>query len=170
MPLRYILLAYPLTEILAAFLLAYWIGWGWTLLILLAGIPIGIIIMRVAGIAAFASLREAARGGRLPDGAPGSHGLTFLAGLLIVIPGLCTNVAGLLVLTPPIRESLRRRLARKITIPGGFPIFFAESGANSSDGPNYAQGDVIPGEVIHSENEQTGPATKADPAGKIGPI
>ena len=162
---RFIFFGYPLLEIIAAWAVAQFLGWGWTLLLLIAGIPIGVYVMRRAGSAAFTSVRQAANSGGLPPGEAGSHSLTFIAGLLITIPGFCTDLLGLVLLIPPIKERLRRRVARRI-VASGFPnpATFSESpGAQ----PNFGQGDVVIGEVIEDEDttradhrgsKQTGPS------------
>ena len=107
MRFRLLFFGYPLLEILAAWLVAQLLGWGWTLLLLVAGIPIGFYVMRRAGAATFASIRLAGRSGTLPAGAAGTHSLTFIAGLLIAIPGFCTDLLGLVLLLPPIKERIR---------------------------------------------------------------
>lgn len=162
---RFIFFGYPLLEIIAAWVVAQLLGWGWTLLLLLAGIPIGVYVMRRAGSAAFASVRQATNSGGLPPGEAGSHSLTFIAGLLITIPGFCTDLLGLVLLVPPIKERIRKRVARRI-IATGFPnsATFPESTAAQ---PNYGEGDVVIGEVIEDDEnarpdqrgpKQTGPS------------
>jgi UPF0716 protein FxsA len=152
---RLLLFGYPLLELIAAWAVAQFLGWGWTLLLLIAGIPIGVYVMRRAGSAAFTSVRQAANSGGLPPGEAGSHSLTFIAGLLIAIPGFCTDLLGLALLIPPIKERLRRRIAQRI-IASGFPnpVNFPESTAAPS---NFGDGDVVIGEVIEDED-----ATRAD--------
>ena len=89
---RLLLFGYPLLEVLTAYAVGVWIGWGWMLLLLLVGIPIGFAIMRNAGDAAMVDLQRAAQSGQEPDA--GRHGLAFLGGLLIMIPGFWTDLAG----------------------------------------------------------------------------
>ena len=155
---RLVFFGYPLLEIIAAWAVAQLLGWGWTLLLLIAGIPIGVYVMRRAGSAAFTSVRQAANSGGLPPGEAGSHSLTFIAGLLITIPGFCTELLGLVLLVPPIKERLRRRVARRI-VASGFPsaATFPESTAAQ---PNFGDGDVVIGEVIEDED-----TTRADQRG-----
>ncbi len=46
---RLLLFGYPLLEVATAYAIAMWIGWGWMLLLLVAGIPVGFAFMRNAG-------------------------------------------------------------------------------------------------------------------------
>ena len=143
---RVAVFGYPLAELLAAMLVASLIGWGWTLLLVVAGIPAGMAIMRNAGEASFAAMRVAARTGHLPADAGGSHALQFLAGLLIAVPGFITDIAGLLLLIPPVQRLIGRRIGARIVVAGG--------------GATFATGDVVPGSVV----EDTTPAGTGDDA------
>ncbi|MCZ9337844.1 FxsA family protein, partial [Streptomyces sp. TRM76130] len=75
------------------------------LLVLLAGVALGSVIIRRAGRRAFRDLRETLRqqqGGTAPTARPNSegNGLMMLGGLLVVLPGLVSDAAGLLLLLP----------------------------------------------------------------------
>jgi UPF0716 protein FxsA len=165
---RLIVFGYPLLELLTAFGVAQLIGWGWTLLLLIAGIPVGILVMKRAGRAAFTNFRVAAQAGRLPDNDTGRHGLNFVGGALIAIPGFWTDLAGGVLLLRPVQTLLRSRYEGRFTL-------FAAS-AQMSDFPAADQptpggsSETIIGTVIHSEDEREpqtpdGP-TEAGPSGK----
>lgn len=148
---RAALLAYPLLELVTIFLVASAIGWGWTLLLLLAGLPIGIGIMRNAGGAAMIELQAAAQPGNATV-APGGHAVTMLAGLLIAIPGFWTDAVGLLLLVPPVKRLVRARAGTWVE---------ARMTAMRMPGvhdPRRYQGDVVEGTVIHVEDLRDGPA------------
>ncbi|MSO26752.1 MAG: FxsA family protein [Candidatus Nanopelagicales bacterium] len=160
MRLRVLFFGYPLLEIMATWVMAQVLGWVWTLLILLAGIPIGFYVMRRAGSAAFESVRVAGRSGRLPDGEAGSHSLTFIAGLLIAIPGFCTDLIGLVILLPPVKEFIRRRVARRISAAGlTNTVSFVQA---PSDAPTFAQGDLVVGEVVTDVDTQNDDSKSAN--------
>ncbi|PHX61285.1 MAG: hypothetical protein CK552_01505 [Actinobacteria bacterium] len=156
---RLLFFGYPLLEISAAWAVAQLLGWGWTLLLLIAGIPIGFYVMRRAGSAAFSSVRQVANNGGLPPGEAGSHSLTFIAGLLIAIPGFCTDLLGLMLLMPPIKELVRRRVAQRI-FASGFPNPVTFS-ASPDTPPNFGDGDVVIGEVVG--NDENTRADRRDP-------
>jgi UPF0716 protein FxsA len=163
---RLVVFGYPLLEILTIVGLAQLIGWGWTILILIAGIPIGFLVMSRAGRSAFSSMREASRAGRLPDGSAGTHALAFLAGALIAMPGLWTDLAGGLLLLPPVRRRVSRRYGPRVT------AFTSTAGGMRP--PSFGTSDVIKGTVIQPESpEPNGPGNadgpaSAGPSGAVG--
>lgn len=105
----YVLL-YVVVEIVALVAVASWIGVGATLLVLLAGSVLGLWLARREGVRAAQALASAVQERRtahpeLTDGL-----LVAVGGLLLFVPGLVTDVAGLLLLLPPTRALVRRRL------------------------------------------------------------
>ena len=64
---RALILGYPLIELITAYAVAQAIGWGWTLVLLLVGLPIGFAIMRNAGAAAMVDMQQAAAAGTPVD-------------------------------------------------------------------------------------------------------
>ncbi len=142
---RALVLGYPLVELVTAYGVAQWIGWGWTLLLLIIGVPIGFGIMRNAGQAAMVELQEAAATGVAPE--QGRHAVTLLGGLLIAVPGFWTDALGLLLVVPPIQRLVRSRAqkwldARMSTLrmPGVY------------DPRGFAGGDIVQGTVVRVED------------------
>ena len=152
---RLLVFGYPLLEIVTAYLVAQWIGWGWMLLLLLIGFPIGFAIMRNAGDAAMADLERATRTGVEVDS--GRHALGFLAGLLVFVPGFWTDLAGLLLLLPPVQRLVRGRSRTWVE---------ARFTAVRMPGVRYPSGDVIQGTVIR--HEPPAPDGGADGPRQIG--
>ncbi|WP_151774922.1 FxsA family membrane protein [Streptomyces abyssomicinicus] len=133
------------------------------LLLLVAGVLLGAAVVKRAGRRAFRSLDAAMRGrqdGQGPGGgdAPDSegNGLTMLGGILLIVPGLITDVAGLLLLVPPVQRkvraalerSLERRLARATT---GMEGLFQQARIHRPDG-KVVQGEVIREEAVRDEH------------------
>lgn len=107
---RLIVFGYPLAEILILWGVASIIGWGWALLGLLAGIPIGVALMRNAGASAAASMQaDPQRARELASATVGQFG----AGVLFVIPGYLTDVLGALLLLPGVRSAVGRWMSRR---------------------------------------------------------
>jgi UPF0716 protein FxsA len=148
---RLLLFGYPLLEVLTAYLVGLWLGWGWMLLLLLAGIPIGFAIMRNAADGAMVDMQRAAETGQEPDA--GKHGLAFVGGLLFMIPGFWTDLLGLLLVLPPTQRLFRARTRTWLS---------ARVTTVRMPGVHYPTGDVIQGTVIRRE-PPTPPTPPTDP-------
>lgn len=96
---RALFFGYPLVEVLAFWAVGAQIGFGWALVALLAGIPIG-----------FAMWRRAAR--YFASAQPDKAATWSVAGLLWLIPGFVTDLLGTLVVIPAVRTLLAKNLAR----------------------------------------------------------
>ncbi len=133
-----VFIAVPLIEIGLFIQVGGWIGLWPTLGIVLLTACAGAMLVRQQGSRALAELRQSF--GALSDPAmPLAEGAAILfAGALLLTPGFFTDTLGLLLLTPPFRRWLLRRLAARVTVArfemGGGPP------------RNPAPGDVIDGE------------------------
>lgn len=147
------------------------------LALLVAGAVCGAAAVTRAGRSAWRGLTAAAGHGRAGGaGASGGSqrpeagrtrgtrhpGLAMLGGLLLIVPGLISDAAGLLCLFPPTREALSRVLGRALA--GGRTYRDGSLG----DLLSYARihrpdGKVIPGEVV--DEREPGPRTGNDGAG-----
>ena len=105
-------LLYLLVEIVAFVALGSWIGFGWALLVLLAGSVLGAWLARREGVRAAQALAEAARHRRVAHAELTDGLLVAVGGLFFFVPGLVTDVVGLLLLLAPTRALVRRRLVR----------------------------------------------------------
>jgi UPF0716 protein FxsA len=105
-------LLYLVVEIVALVALGSVIGLGWTLLVLLAGSVLGLWLARREGVRAAQALGDAVANRRVPTAEVTDGMLVAAGGVLLFVPGLVTDVAGLLLLLPPTRGLVRRRLVR----------------------------------------------------------
>jgi len=93
------LLALPVLELLAFGAVAATIGFGWALILLLAGSFAGAAVLRHAGGNHVARMRVAMAQGNISSLAADTTGsLVILAGILLLIPGFITDVVALGVL------------------------------------------------------------------------
>lgn len=122
------LLALPLIEIAGFVVVGRLIGVVATLgLVLLSGV-VGANLMRLHGLALIGRMRAELAAGRMPA-REAVHGLmALLAGLLLLLPGFVSDIAGLLLFIPTVRELawtlLRNRLSGSVrfaTKPAGAP-------------------------------------------------
>ncbi len=108
-----LLLLVPVVEIAVAVAVARWIGGGPTLLLIVLGCVLGLWVLRRAGMSA---MRELGRmqAGVAPGREVGDAGLRFVAGALLLFPGLLTDALGLLLLIPPVRSAVAATLTRRV--------------------------------------------------------
>jgi UPF0716 protein FxsA len=131
-----VLVALAAVEITGLVLVTRAIGLAWALALVLAGALLGTWLLRREGARAWRRFRAAAQAGRPPGGEVSRGVVGLVAGLLLVVPGFLTDLAGLLLLAPPVRAGAVRLSQR-----------FAErrlSGAVASDlfGPRRVRVDV----------------------------
>ncbi|MGW6866817.1 FxsA family membrane protein [Streptomyces sp. NPDC054901] len=149
---------------------------GVTVAALIAGsMVLGVVLIKRAGRRAFQNLtrtfqhaQEQAMAGQVPSPQPtkgSGNGLTMLAGLLLILPGMLSDVAALLLLLPPVRALIARRTERALerrmaaSAPGGLGDAFNQARIHRPDGK------VVPGEVIREDGpgQQRGPDTSYRP-------
>jgi UPF0716 protein FxsA len=150
---RRLLLIYAIVELAAILALAATIGWGWTLLALLAVSVLGVVVGGpMAGVQLSAQVMQLRAGLKAPRSALGDGAMVTLAAVLVLVPGLVTTTLGILLMAPPIRgvarpalaafalRGLQRRipLITDVRMPGG--------GVEAPEGRNHR--DYIDGEVI----------------------
>ncbi|OMI34156.1 FxsA family membrane protein [Streptomyces sparsogenes] len=132
-------------------------------LLLLAGVVVGAAVIKRAGRRAWQNLSRSMQPGAEPARDPGEGGgssFTMLGGLLLMMPGLISDVAALVCLFPPTRALLRGRaeamLRRRVGyVPGprggGFGPGFEQ------DRLRHPDGKVIQGEVVRDDEDPRDP-------------
>ena len=106
-----LLIVWPVAEIYVIVQVAEAIGVLATIVLLLAGWPIGTWALRSQGRAAWRRLAAAISEGRPPGREVADGALILLGGMLLMIPGFITDVLGLVLLLPT-RFVVRRALIR----------------------------------------------------------
>jgi UPF0716 protein FxsA len=115
--MRWIILLLPWIELFTLIRLGMQIGALATVLYVFATLMLGLSIMRLQGMEVLSRLRDAQMGWSIPPQLLVDELALGLAGLLLAIPGLVTDVLALLVLAGP----LLRRLFRGGAAPPGGP-------------------------------------------------
>ena len=115
-----LLIALPLIEIAGFAFVGGLIGVMPTLALVVATTLLGGVLLRVQGLGALGRIRRTLEEGGAQGRDPGRevvHGLMIaLAGLLLVIPGFFTDILGLLLFLPPLRELVWRFLKARIVV------------------------------------------------------
>jgi UPF0716 protein FxsA len=126
------------------------------LLLIVAGVVLGSVVIKRAGRRAFQNLNEALNRGTAPSRG-GGNGWMMLGGLLLMLPGLVSDVLGLLLLLPPVQKAVGRYAERTVdrklraVVPGSLGDAFQQARMHHPDGK------VVPGEVVR-------PDTGTDPS------
>ncbi|MFI6422408.1 FxsA family membrane protein [Streptomyces sp. NPDC050842] len=150
------------------------------LALLVGGAVLGATVMKRAGRRAFQNLtttfqqaQAAAQTGEVPSaagktGAEDRNGFLMLGGLLLMIPGLVSDAAGLLLLIPQVRSFLGRyaekAVERRMTAapPGSLQDAFQQARMRRPDGK------VVQGEVVREDASQ-GPRRPDEPRSPLMP-
>ena len=110
----------PLAEVAAFIAVAMTIGWFPALVLFVATSAAGILVLKRAGRGDLDRLRAAVGAGGLRSIHLDTPGLgPILAGILLVLPGFITDLAGAVLLIPPVRRwagaTIGRALRRRRT-------------------------------------------------------
>ena len=102
-------------EITVVILVGHVIGWGWTLLLLLATSAAGAWLLRREGGRAWRAFRADAASGRPPGNAATDGVLVLAGGVFMLVPGFVSDAVGLLLLLPPTRHVVRAGVQRSLS-------------------------------------------------------
>ncbi len=133
MPILLILLVAAVVEVAVLVAVGDAIGVLPTIGLLLLASLVGAWLLRREGTRTLRAFTEAARTRRPPHRELIDGVLIAASGVLIVLPGFVSDVIALLMLLPPTRALLRRRILRS---------------ARRSTPPRFARGGVVPGVVV----------------------
>ncbi|HUH67528.1 MAG TPA: FxsA family protein [Mycobacterium sp.] len=159
-------LVYAVVELAVTIALASTIGWGWTLLVLLATFLLGWgLLAPMAGSHLIHQIGQLRSGLTEPRSAVSDSALVTLATGLVLVPGLVTTGLGLLLLVPPIRSVAGPGLTA-VAVRGGVqrrvPLITMAFGTEARRGYSGDGRDYIDGEVIDVHDVEP-PALPNDP-------
>lgn len=139
----------PLVEVVILVRIAEALSWGATIgLVLLTGM-LGAWLARREGLKALSRIQAELGEGGIPTDAMLDGALIVAAGLVLVTPGVLTDLCGFALLVPSFRGWVKRRLkavfrARVVRVDQGGPAPFVDVEATGRDVD--ATGDDGPGE------------------------
>ncbi|MFI0983139.1 FxsA family membrane protein [Streptomyces sp. NPDC021093] len=150
-------------------------------LLLVGGVVLGGAVIKRAGRRAFKNLSETIQRQQQSGGAydpaddqgrKGSgNGFVMLGGLLLILPGLVSDVLGLLILVPPVRAALGRyaeksleRRMNAVQQPGSLGDMFQQARMHQPDGK------VVQGEVIRDDSPSQSYPPRRDEGGPRTPL
>jgi UPF0716 protein FxsA len=182
MPVLLILVVAVVVELAVLIAVGKAVGVLATIGLLVLGSLVGGALLRREGSRTMAAFNEAVRTRRPPHRELVDGVLIAAAGVLIVLPGFVSDVLGLLLLLPPTRMLVRRRMLRSAAKRS--PLQFTPGGLSGgadgrSAGSGYGPGEVIDGEVVdgpvfddtearNTKPRNTGPTTSGPGSGGPG--
>ncbi len=125
-----ILLALPLLEIGTFIWVGSHIGIGWTLLLVILAMIVGVVLLKRQTLSTLRAAQAEARAGRLPEREIVHGAMITFAGILLIVPGFLSDIAGILLFLPPVRDLIWRALRRRVVVVGT-PGFGARPPASS---------------------------------------
>ena len=120
------LLPIPLIDALFLVVVADFLGWQITVLLVVLTALLGLLLVRAEARRTIRTLLRAVQAGRPPTDPLLDAGLLIAAGAFLLTPGLVTDALGFLLVIPLTRYPIRATLKRAIIIPfldrktGGF--------------------------------------------------
>ncbi|MEU6111868.1 FxsA family membrane protein [Streptomyces albidoflavus] len=142
-------------------------------LLLLAGVVAGSALIKRAGRRALRKFQETVaqqQQGITPEtDRSGGNAFLLIAGLLLILPGLISDVFGLVLLLPPVRTALARRAERSLERrmaaagPGTFGGAFQQARMRAPDGK------VVQGEVVRDDEPPRSDGRDDDPRPPLTP-
>ncbi len=154
-PVRLAFVLYIVVEVALFVLVGQLLGGGALFVWVLATAAVGVVLIRREGIRAVETMRAAMRERRAPEPAVPDRGLVATGGLFLVLPGILTDLVGLIMVIPASRPFARRLLTTLgtglVSRAGGI----TSVGSPPAPAPKPTVGPIIRGEVIDSRDEPT---------------
>lgn len=163
MPILLILLVAAIIELAVLIAVGKAIGVLATIGLLILASLVGVALLRYEGSRTLVAFREALRTRRPPHRELIDGMLIAAAGVFIVLPGFVSDVLGLLLLLPPTRVLVRRRMLRSaVRHTGTNHPETNHTGATNHTTGRFAPGAVVEGEVVD------GPPPASRPGHELG--
>jgi len=139
----------PLLELWLLFQLSGMFGFWTTIVIVLLTGMVGAALARAQGWHAMFRIQNEMRAGKMPAQAVGDGVLILVAGVLLITPGVITDIVGLSLLLPPVRFGVRKGLqlwlAKHVKVETN--VFSQSSGPRPSE-VNVVEGRVVDAHVV----------------------
>lgn len=150
--LKWITALFFLVEITAFVIVGKLVGLLMTLLLVVLTTMAGFAVIRDQGLASAYQSVQMMQGGRQLDPEQMPNPIKMIAGLLLIVPGFVTDTIGIIMLLPPVRHFLQKKLMRSGVI---FDARVMGAAANESvcRPSHLGRGDTIEGEFERKDND-----------------
>ncbi|MGX7875917.1 FxsA family protein [Mesorhizobium sp. ORM6] len=118
--LPFFLLALPLMEIAGFVIVGRQVGALATVGLVVASSLAGILLLRHQGFGVMARIRAEMDAGRDPSRQLAHGAMIVVAAILLIIPGFITDIVGLLLFLPPVRDFAWSRFKGRIVVATDF--------------------------------------------------
>ena len=146
-----LLLVWPLAEIAGFVLMGHLVGlWG-TLGLVIGSAVIGALLLRMQGMHLLRQLSAMGRQGQMPGRELVNGGMMVVAAILLLLPGFLTDILGLLLLIPLVRNVIWSQVGRRFVVvrPGRDEVMRTRPRE-----PSAAPQDKTAGPVIDLEEQE----------------
>lgn len=147
-------LIFPLLELFVLIRVGSSIGASSTLLLVLAGGVLGVLCIRLAGLATALKVRERMALGETPNKDMLNGLLLVVAGGLLFLPGFISDTVGLLGLLPVTRNWLIKRISRHMTQAANRQQYYRQTTTYTQYGEQQETGQE---QIIEGEFERKDP-------------
>jgi len=141
----------PLLELWLLFQLSGQFGFWTTIVVVLLTGMVGAALAKWQGWQTMSRIQTELRAGKMPAQAMGDGVLILVAGVLLITPGVITDVVGLSLLLPPVRMGVRKGfqlwLAKHMKIETSATWQAYQQGGAPTDS-DVTQGRVVEGRVV----------------------
>jgi len=100
----------PLVELVILFRISSVVGWGYTIVLVIVTGALGAALARYQGMMTWRRIQSDLSMGIVPSGRLIDGALILISGLLLVTPGILTDLVGFSLLVPALRDRIKRRL------------------------------------------------------------
>lgn len=118
--LPFFLLALPLLEIAGFVIVGREVGALATVGLVLASSIAGVLLLRYQGFGVMARIRAEMAAGHNPSRHLAHGAMIVVAAILLIIPGFITDIIGLLLFVPPVRDFAWSRFKGRIVVATNF--------------------------------------------------
>jgi UPF0716 protein FxsA len=112
-----LLLLIPLFDIVLLVAVAAWLGAVETVLLVVLTALVGLLLVRAEGRHTLAKIQRKVTSGESPKNELIDGGLLLVAGVMLLTPGLVTDLIGLILVVPPTRLPIRVATKRWVVDP-----------------------------------------------------
>ena len=129
-----------------------------TLGLIILSMVAGFVLLRVQGITLLTKMQSELAAGHMPDRELAHGALLIMAAILLIVPGFVTDIIGILLFIPQIRDLLWKWLSKKMTVRTTFSSGFTKNNYDN----NHSQTIDLDAEDYHSSDPEHSPWRKDD--------